>query len=129
MLNVVMGIVLGVTGQLLMGGFSLLSFFQTFCMTMGIGYLIGSYVPVMRIGSAFAGFCRAPEGILHYLVSTLAISVTMICLITAVSVFIQAGAAAPMVFCQMILPFLGVGILAIECTLGLIQRIVIGWYR
>jgi len=127
LLNVVMGVVLGITGQTLMGQYSLIGFLQTFCMTMGVGYLLGSFVPVMKIGSAFADLCHAQRGLPRYLLSTLAISVVMVHLVTAFSVFIQAGTAAPAVFVQMILPFLLVGILAIEATLWMIQRIVVNF--
>lgn len=123
LINVVMGIVLGITGQILQGGFSFLAFCQSFILSMGVGYLIGSYIPVMDIGKAFAHLFGAKKRIPEYVLSSLAISLIMIVLITFFCVFVQAGPAVLNVFFKMIGPFLIVGTIAIELSLHWLMRL------
>ncbi len=125
LLNIVMGIALGLTGQFLGGGFTLIGFLQGFIISMGIGFLIGAWIPVMHIGKGFASMLGCPkDSLLEYLVSSLCIAVMMICLITVCCVFAQAGAMFLPVFRKLILPFLLVGTIVIEASLWLIIKIV-----
>lgn len=70
LLNVVMGIVLGISGQVMQGICAPLSFIQTFCLTMGVGFLLGTYIPAEKIGQTFASLFGLKKGIGNYLVST-----------------------------------------------------------
>ena len=126
--NVVMGIVLGISGQVMQGICAPLSFIQTFCLTMGVGFLLGTYIPAEKIGQTFASLFGLKKGIGNYFVSTLAISFVMINFVSLTSIFIQAGTMALTVYQMMILPFLTVGIIAIEASFWLIQRLVVKYY-
>lgn len=128
LINIVMGIVLGITGQFLQGGFSALAFCQSFVLSMGIGYLIGNYIPIMKIGKIFAHMLGAKKGIAEYILSTFVVAVAMVILITFFCVFVQTGNAVFTVFCKMILPFLLVGIIAIELLLYWIMRFAERYY-
>ena len=128
LINVVMGVVLGVTGQLLQGGFSLLAFCQSFVLSMGVGYLIGSYIPVMAIGKSVAHALGAKKGIAEYVLSTLVIAVVMVVLITFCCMFVQAGPAVFTVFGKMIVPFLIVGSIAIELSLYWLMQFAEKYY-
>ena len=128
LLNVVMGIVLGISGQVMQGICAPLSFIQTFCLTMGVGFLLATYIPAEKIGQSFASLIGYKNGIGNYLVSTLAISFVMINFVSLTSIFIQAGTMALTVYQMMILPFLTVGIIAIEASFWLIQRLVVKYY-
>lgn len=127
-INVVMGIVLGVTGQVLQGDFSILAFSQGFVLSMGIGYLIGSYIPVMDIGKSFAHLLGAKKGIAEYIVSSFVVSVIMINLITFFCMFVQAGEAVFVVFSKNIGPFLLIGTIAIEFSLHWLIRFAVNLY-
>lgn len=125
LMNVVMGIVLGVTGQLAMGGFSFPAFCQSFVLSMGVGYLLGTYIPVMKIGERLADLVGAKQGLMRYLVSTLAVAVIMILTITLFCMFVQTGRDVFLIYKKIIGLFLMVGIVAIEATLWLLKRIAI----
>lgn len=128
LMNLVMGLVLGITGQVLNGAFSLLSFAQGFVLSMGVGYLIGTYIPIMDTGNALAHKLGLKKGLGEYLVSTLAVSVCMVILITFFCMFVQTGAAVFQVFARMIVPFLAVGIIAIELSLYWLKKFASQYY-
>lgn len=128
LINIVMGIVLGITGQLLQGGFSILAFCQSFVLSMGLGYLIGSYIPIMDIGKAFAHGLGAKKGLGEYVLSSLVVSLAMVVLITFFCIFVQAGPQVFVVFRKMIGPFLIVGTLAIELSLYWLMRFAVKYY-
>lgn len=128
LINIVMGIVLGITGQLLQGGISLVAFCQSFILSMGVGYLIGSYIPVMDIGKSFAHLLGAKEGFGEYVLSSLVVSVAMVILITFFCMFVQAGSGVFAAFSKIIVPFLIVGTLAIELSLYWLMRFAAKYY-
>lgn len=125
LLNLVMSVVLDIAGQVVMGQYSVLAFFQTFCLTMGVGFLLGSYIPVIQIGNGFAGIFGLKNGVLYYMISTFAISVTMITCTCAISIFIQAGAAFMDVFKALFPIFLPVGTAFVELSLFWIQKFAV----
>ena len=128
LINIVMGIALGVTGQVLQGGFSILAFCQGFVLSMGVGYLIGSYIPVMDIGKSFSHLLGAKDGLGEYVLSSLVVSVLMVNLITLVCMFVQAGSDVFAVFAKMIVPFLIVGTVSIELSLYWLTRFARNYY-
>lgn len=125
LINIVMGVVLGVTGQVINGQFSLLTFAQSFVLSMGVGYLIGTYVPIKEVGDKVAHICGIKKGMGEYLISTLIVAVSMVILITFFCVFVQAGTAVLPIFLHMIVPFLIVGVIAIEISSYWITKIAI----
>mgnify|MGYP004661681517 CR=1 FL=1 len=62
------------------------------------------------------------------MISTFAISFVMINIVSATSIFIQAGIMFFVVYSKMILSFLVVGIIAIEVTFEFIQKLTIKYY-
>lgn len=128
LINIVMGIALGITGQVLQGGFSVLAFCQGFVLSMGVGYLIGSYIPVMDIGKSFAHLLGVRNGLGEYILSSLVVSVLMINLITLVCMFVQAGPDVFVMFSKMIIPFLIVGTVSIELSLYWLTRFACNYY-
>ena len=74
LINIVMGVVLGITGQVLNGRFSLLALAQSFVLSMGVGYLIGTYLPIKEAGDKVAHLCGMKEGMGEYLISTLIVA-------------------------------------------------------
>ncbi len=125
LINIVMGVVLGITGQVLNGRFSLLALAQSFVLSMGVGYLIGTYLPIKEAGDKVAHLCGMKEGMGEYLISTLIVAASMVILITFFCVFVQAGTAVIPVFLHMIGPFLLVGVIAIEISSYWITKIAI----
>lgn len=123
LINIVMGIVLGITGQIVNGGFSIVAFAQSFVLSMGVGYLIGSYIPIMDIGIKFAHAIGCRKGVKEYIASTLVVAVAMVILITFCCVFVQTGTDVLKIFRKMIFPFMVVGIIAIELSLFWIMRL------
>lgn len=123
LINIVMGIVLGITGQILNGDFSIIAFAQNFVLSMGIGYLIGNYIPIMDIGKKFAYAIGCKSGVREYIASTLVVAVAMVILITFGCVFVQAGTSVFKVFSKTIGPFMLIGTIAIELSLFWIMRL------
>lgn len=95
---------------------------------MGVGFLLGTYIPTEKIGQTFASLFNIKKGIGNYLISTFAISFVMINIVSATSIFIQAGTMFFVVYSKMILSFLVVGIIAIEVTFEFIQKLTIKYY-
>ena len=125
LISIVMGIVLGVAGQLLQGSFSALAFCQSFILSMGVGYLIGSFIPIMDIGKSIAHWLGAKAGIAEYIISSFVVAVVMVILITFFCMFVQAGSEVFAVFGQIIGPFLIIGTLAIELSLHWLIRFAV----
>jgi len=120
-INIAVGITLGVTGQVVNGGFSVMGFLQGLVLSIAIGFFVGTWIPLNTIGKKCAGFLGIKAGIGDYVVSCVVTSIIMVTLICLGCTFVQAGSVFLFVFMKLFLPFVLVCIftlLAVTAPIG-----------
>lgn len=120
-INIAVGITLGVTGQVVNGGFSVMGFLQGLVLSIAIGFFVGTWIPLNTIGKKCAGFLGIKAGIGDYVVSCVVTSIIMVTLICLGCTFVQAGSMFLFVFMKLFLPFVLVCIftlLAVTAPIG-----------
>lgn len=129
LMNLIVGIALGITGQVVNTSYSVMGFLQGLVLSIAIGFFVGSWIPLNIIGKKCAGFMGINKGIGEYVVSCVVTSVIMVTLICLGCTFVQAGPAFPFVFIKLYLPFIFVGIptlLIFTAPIGIFVQKIMG---
>jgi len=131
-MNVVVGIALGITGQIVNASYSVMGFLQGLVLSIAIGFFVGTWVPLNSISKKCADFVGMKEGIGKYVVSSVVTSIIMVTLICLGCTFVQAGAAFPFVFMKLYFPFVIVCILTLlvfTALIGMLVQKIMGFMR
>ena len=125
LMNVVMGISLTVTGGLLSNTLTLVSFLSGFVTSMGIGYLIGDFLPAKEWGDKLADAMGLKSALLHHLVSILILTVVMISIISFLCQFTSLGTMVFQIWPTMILKLIGVGYIVLALLFPVMFKLTI----
>ena len=113
-INIVMCLVLGIAGQVMMGGFSMIAFLQTYLLTMCVGFTVGHWLPINALGHKLAARIGCKEGFGDYFISCVFTASCMTVIMCFSVTFVQAGADFMQPFKMLILPFT---VMASACVL------------
>lgn len=94
-INIFLGIVLVLVGLLLSGNLEPLTFFQSFIVSMGVGYLICDFIPAPAWGKKLTAYLGIQNKVMAHLLSS---AVGALVLITCISFFCQFVAVGNLLF-------------------------------
>ena len=123
LVNVVLCAVLGITGQVVTGTFSLVSFLQTYFLTLCVGFTLSTWLPVNAWGQRIAAALGCKEGFGAYVITNIFTAVVMTALMVFAATFIQAGLGFVQPFCILIVPFMIMASITALLTSGVIPKI------
>lgn len=122
LVNVILCAVLGITGQVVTGSYSLVSFLQTYLLTLCAGFTLSTWLPVNAWGQKLAALLGC-KGFLAYAVTSVFTAVVMTTLMVFAATFIQAGPGFVQPFCMLYGPFVIVASITALLTSGIIPKI------
>ena len=123
LVNVILCAVLGVTGQVVTGSFSLVSFLQTYFLTLSLGFTFATWLPVNAWGQKLAAKLGCKEGFGAYAITNVFTAVVMTTLMVFAATFIQAGLGFVQPFCLLYFPFVIVASLTALLTSWFIPKL------
>lgn len=123
LVNVILCAVLGITGQVVTGVFSLVSFLQTYFLTLSLGFTLSSWLPVNTWGQKLAAMLGCKDGFGAYAITNIFTAVVMTTLMVFGATFIQAGLGFVQPFCILYIPFVVAASVTTLLTSAVIPKI------
>ena len=123
LVNVILCAVLGITGQVVTGVFSLVGFLQTYFLTLCAGFTLSTWLPVNTWGQKLAAALGCKEGFGAYVITNIFTALVMTALMVFAATFIQAGLGFVQPFCLLIVPFMIMASITALSTSWIIPKI------
>ena len=123
LVNVILCAVLGVTGQIVTGSFGLISFLQTYLLTLCAGFTMATWIPANVWGQKLAAVLGCREGFGAYAITNIFTAVFMTTLMVFAATFIQAGRDFIHPFKTLYVPFIIVAGITSLLTSWLIPKV------
>ena len=92
-MNITIGTVLSVVGLSLSGKITGVALLQNILISMGIGYILGDWIPVYVMGLTLATKMGIKNRLLHHMVSILVLCIIFVTLASFVCMFVAFGTA------------------------------------
>ncbi len=122
-MNIVVGALLGYLALSMSGGFNGLAFVQSLLISMGVGYLLGDWLPAYAIGQKLADKLKIKNGILRHAVATLVLCAIFVTLVSFVCMFIAFGPSMFPIWTSVLPVYWGVGYIALLIAMPISMKI------
>lgn len=124
-INIIMCGVLGILGQVVTSTCSVTGFFQTYLLTLSVGFFLGTWIPVNTICQKCAHALGIRGETAEYIVSGIITGAMMAVLMCLICLFIQLGTGFYPVFSKLVVPFIVAAVIVTLVFSKPIQKFVI----